>query len=284
VHCMADIFDENPWKWAPILLLAPMPVAIFSTAVVMCGHVVLSTASMVCYNAADRTQKDDELEGVVIFVVVAVALAYAFLAVYAWIFLGFSVQVKAGFTVLGRRLGWPDRDMTVLRPISSLRTVFRIYAVLAFAAVVTSCYGAFAVTVAVDALCTRDAPALLSFATFIVILSWIGFSIIFIRLGGLTFGRSLAAKWRELSDAADEDDGQVQFDDEGNPIPRKPRKKKRKRKIQSDLDMLEDIFDKFDKSGDGRLESEELMQFMGELGFDIDEQRVRAGEWSSSGF
>ena len=52
--------DENTWKWAPVILIYPLPWAIISLIIMFGGQLTLSSAQTICVNYAGTPEKREK--------------------------------------------------------------------------------------------------------------------------------------------------------------------------------------------------------------------------------
>ena len=239
---------DEPWRWAPILLLSPLPWAYISLFVIIWGQPVLRGAETRC---VDPSSNAVDTSALTVGLAFAVVIAYLFLATYVWVFLGHNVYAWLPSRADKR---WSLRRTRVLRPFTSLLSVALLYGFLMVLAFVATAMLSAGVAGA-GALCSSQTPLLLSFSTILLIMGWVALSVTAARLFTVVFGARIGEKLKEKGLAGG--DG---ADGGGAP--------------QSDVDKLKDIFKKFDKSGEGNLDAAELAPFLEALGMDVDEDEV----------
>mmetsp|Transcript_55548 Transcript_55548/g.104225 ORF Transcript_55548/g.104225 Transcript_55548/m.104225 type:complete len:272 (+) Transcript_55548:148-963(+) len=227
--------DDNTWKWAPILLLSPLPWALISLFIMIGGQMVLNVALTECEDPSGNTV---DTSGMTLGTFLGITAAYIFLITFVWTWLGHSV-----FLLLPVRQDkkWSLKRVRVLKPFSKLKTIAIIYGItcaLSFGA-------AISLTVGVGnaaTLCSDQTPLILSFSTFSMIIYWIAIGITGSRLFTVVKGDEIRAKLK----------GTALGNGEKAP--------------ENDVDAVRIIFKQFDSEGVGHMESSDLGAFLEVLG------------------
>lgn len=163
----AEAFNR---KWAAPLLLGPFIPAVFSIIVIIGGNITLNSNVGIC-----GYPLKDFLSG-------SIVLSYVFLILYSWVYLGDNYSLYIPF--LGK-------EVTILKPITSLRFLSWMYLLLALFSCI--CWGIGSFYLAQSIFCITTAPRLYSFTLFVIVSYWIGFFTIVFYIFKLMFGRKIAA-------------------------------------------------------------------------------------------
>ena len=230
--------DANTWKWAPILLLSPLPWAVIAVLTSAAGQITINGAETACVDPSGGTVDTSMMSTGANMAVVA---AYLFLATFTWTWLGHSVHV----TMPSKHEGaWHWKSVCVARPFRKLSTIVYLYGTTGVVSLAAACLQTAGVAYAAT-LCHSQTPMLVSFSTMCFIVFWVAMGVTLSRLFTMLYGKhvkALAAK--------------AGVDVDGSPSP------------QSDIDMVKVIFKQFDHEGDGHMESSELGAFLELLGMD----------------
>ena len=236
--------DDDPWKWAPILLLSPMPWAIISAVVMAGGQAVINGAEHKC---VDPSGNGVDTSSVSSGITMATAPAYLFLCTYTWIWLGHSVHVYVPWR---KNKKWFNRKVRVMKPFTKLKTIVIIYTIAAVLSLVSAAMMTAGV-MATGSLCHSQTPMLVSFSTFFFVIYWVAAGVTAGRLFTLTQGHRVAAALEKAG-----------VDVDGSDQPK------------SDVDMVRVIFKQFDHSGDGHMETAELGAFLELLGMTFPPEKL----------
>ena len=231
--------DSNSWRWAPIVLLSPLPWAYVALFIILFGQPVLRGAKTDCYDPSGKSVKTDSMT---IGLVFAVVIAYLFLVVFTWIFLGRNIYVTLPWR---KNKKWSLQRIRTFRPFTSLKLVAGIWILLLLLAILTTLILIVGVQ-ETAAVCARQTPTLISFSTFAFILGLVCILLTIISLVKLY--RSSRVKKDSAGESTDEP--------------------------KSDVDMVKVVFKQFDKSGDGHIDQGELGPFLEALGMTVDEDEI----------
>mmetsp|Transcript_8167 Transcript_8167/g.9743 ORF Transcript_8167/g.9743 Transcript_8167/m.9743 type:complete len:303 (+) Transcript_8167:86-994(+) len=233
--------DDDTWKWAPILLLSPLPWTLVSL-IILCGsQVVLNVAETSCTDPSGNTV-DTSL--MVTSLVMGLLASFFFLCFYAWIWLGHSVHIQ----IPKRKDGhWTWTRKRIFGPVTKLKYVVTAYALIGLLSFVSGFLLIIGV-VSTASLCGSQTPLLLSFSTFTMLLYWIAMGITVIRIVSMLY-------YSRVKDAM------------GVKEPTK--------EPENDIDMLKLIFKKYDTAGDDNMKSSDLGSILEELGMGCSDEEVQ---------
>jgi len=232
--------DNDTWKWAPVILLSPLPWAVISLVVMAGGQVVMNGAETYCVDPSGNAVDTGMM---VTGVALAITSAYMFLFVFAWTWLGHAVHVN----VPAKREGhWGWKSVCVAKPFKKLSHIAYIYAVIGVVSILAAgmCTGGVAYAAAI---CAVQTPMLVSFSTFCFIIFWVAMGVTLGRLFTVAFGHKVAAGLKKAGVVGDGDGG-----------------------TKSDVDMVKVIFKQFDTEGEGYMESSQLGALLELLGMKPD--------------
>jgi len=240
--------DENTWKWAPIILISPLPWALVSIFVMGAGQAVLFSSNKVCVNEIANYTMD--LSPLVNGLAIAVGDAYLFLVVYSWAWLGHSVYLPWP-TGWKKKFGVPVgfehwKQLRVLKPFKKLSHIAWCYGVFAAISVVPE--GLLAIGFAQNSyICASQTPSLLTLSFIILMMYAVAMGVTLARLWTVLF-------YDGVKKCCAKKAGVELKEDAGPMVP------------QSDVDMVRKVFMQFDDSGEGVIDSSELGRLMEALG------------------
>mmetsp|Transcript_52676 Transcript_52676/g.146252 ORF Transcript_52676/g.146252 Transcript_52676/m.146252 type:complete len:352 (+) Transcript_52676:145-1200(+) len=187
-----ELDEEDARRWAPAVLLGPLPVAIYAIVIVSVGQVVVMSATTECWDPAEGRRDTAPTDTLQILVVAAIAVSYLFLMTFAWTFLGYRIEFSRSFKILGKEYGNPDKKFAIAVPYTQLRWVAIVYIILAILALPIFIISTI-IWLAAAAQCSERAPVLVGFGGFMVWVFWILFILgcgIFVNK---MFGKSIKA-------------------------------------------------------------------------------------------
>lgn len=224
---MDDGGDDFVKKWSGPMILGPLVPAIYSAFVCVGGEIVL-------------TLKEGECNFPLNLVVQAmIVVAYLFLLIYSWIWLGDEFYFEIEVLNFKRIILWP---------FQSMKWLMFYYLIIFFTAMIVMAVGTFVLNNA--ALCVTTTPKIYSFVGFTLAIFWIMFTVIVIKMIGLAFGSSIVSFIKEKTTAPSQ----------GELEERIFRKK----------------FAEFDKDKEGQIDAGDFPQLLQELGVYVPDEEQPA--------
>ena len=109
-----------------------------------------------------------------------IVVCYMFLLVYSWAWLGFEMTVRVPFS---------KREFVIMRPFSNLKWLIGIFLVLGFISFIIWIIGSALLNLSI--FCQATSPALYAYATYLVAVYWLGFSIVALVLIKMKYGDAI---------------------------------------------------------------------------------------------
>lgn len=165
---MDDGGDDFVKKWSGPMLLGGLVPAIYATFICVGGEIILTIQEGQCNFPLD------------LVVQAMIVVGYLYILLYSWIWLGDEFYIE--FELLSIKA-------CILWPFQSMKWLMAYYIIIFFTAMIV-----MAVTTAVwnlAALCINTTPKLYSFVSFCIVIWWIIFTVILVKVGGIVFGASL---------------------------------------------------------------------------------------------
>lgn len=240
---MSGALEENKWKWAPILILSPLPWAVIAVVIVLGGQIVIAGPPLSCISALGEPVDTSLLLNGMGF---AITVSYIFLMVVSWTWLGHSVSVK--LPILSNQK-WIWRTTRVLRPFRTLKELVAAYGLLGIFSLIAASIVS-AATAAAAPKCATQIPLTLAFSTFIIIVYWVAFGLSAGRLCAITFGAKILTQSYKRNE---KDNGTSPKTDE---------------------DMVGVIFKKFDPNDEGRIPIEKFPAMLSLLGMSLQRKEI----------